>query len=431
MTLNILLLCNKPDTNKNANTIVEHIESFERYSKHKIFIYSNLGDIHTGFDISQFDAIIVHYSLCIYTNNYISKKTKKLISEFRGLKVLFIQDEYRKINTVIKEIQSMKFDVLFTCFPEGEMERVYTKEKLPDLSLYNNLTGYIPERLLDKKQLPELSQRPTLLGYRARKLPFWYGELAYEKWNIVEKWHEFVNEPLKVDISYDEKDRIYGKKWVEYLTRCKATLGVESGASVMDFTGDLEKKVEFYQLVNPHKTFRDVQQEFLKNYEGKYKLNQISPRCFEAIALKTVLVLYEGEYSGLLTPWRHYIPLKKDFSNVQKVVSLLKDDDYLQNMADCAYKEIALNKELNYETFIVRVDDILGNEFKIRRCVKATTPYLKEEYDQVIEKKSLYLRGVYLARRIAYSISRRVVKYVQLLLSKTIKFKRQILNHHL
>ena len=58
-------------------------------------------------------------------------------------------------------------------------------------------------------------------------------------------------------------------------------------------------------------------------------MNQISPRVFEAIALRTALVLFEGEYSGIIAPGVHYIPLKKNLSNLDDVLSLLGDDEYL------------------------------------------------------------------------------------------------------
>ena len=95
-------------------------------------------------------------------------------------------------------------------------------------------------------------------------------------------------------------------------------LGVESGASVFDFTGEIQSKVEQYEKENPGADFYEIRDKFFKKEDGKISLNQISPRCFEAAALKTLMILYEGEYSGILVPWRHYVPLKKDHSNIRK-----------------------------------------------------------------------------------------------------------------
>ncbi|QRN03379.1 hypothetical protein GH742_05590 [Legionella sp. MW5194] len=312
MKLNILFLCNRPLLGNDANTIVDHIDAFENYSSHKIWVHSGMGDISSKLDFNKFDAIIIHYSLCILNDHYLSKNAKKRIADYKGLKIIFVQDEYRQINTMRQELKSLNVDVLFSCFCEEEIKRIYPENELPRVSKYNNLTGYIPKRLLNYDNVKPIADRAIHVGYRGRRLPFWYGELGFEKWDIVEKWKKHtIHEKLNVDISYNESDRIYGENWIEFIGNCKATLGVESGASVMDFTGELEKKIEKYQFLHPRVTFHQVQAMFLKEHEGKFYLNQISPRCFEAIALKTALVLYEGNYSGILKPERHYIELKR------------------------------------------------------------------------------------------------------------------------
>jgi hypothetical protein len=399
MTLNILLLCNKPEVGLNANTIIDHLNAIEENSTFNIWTYSSLGDFSKKLDLSRFDLIIIHYSLSIIFDRYISKKAQEQIRAFTGLKVIFIQDEYSHINKMVSQLNYLNIDVLFTCFPESEMGKIYSKSDLPSTSLYNNLTGYVPQRLIEETNLPLTQERVLHVGYRGRKLPFWYGELAYEKWNIVEKWKAIVTrEDIKYDISYDEKDRIYGRDWLDFILSCKATLGVESGASVMDFTGALEQTIKLHELTNPRDDFYKVQHLFLKEHDGQYKLNQISPRCFEAIALKTVLVLYEGDYSGILIPGRHYIVLKKDYSNIDEVLTKLSDDEYLQNMAETAYREIALNPEYSYKGFISRVDEIINNEFITRGKIKTDNPYNQEQFDEAIKcesiKKKIYKFGL-------------------------------------
>ncbi|RUR11857.1 hypothetical protein [Legionella septentrionalis] len=383
MKLNILFLCDKPTGN--ANTILDHISAFETYSNHTIWTYSNLGDFSPKLQLARFDAIIVHYSLSLLYDHFISPAAKRQLREFSGLKVLFVQDEYRQINKLIEQIKLIEFDVLFTCFPEAEIEKIYSRAVLPNLLKYNNLTGYIPEKLAKLAEHKHMAEREIDVGYRGRKIPYWLGELAYEKWSIVEKWRQYAADTdLRVDISYKEEERIYGIDWINFLSSCKTTLGVESGASVMDFTGKLEKIIDFHQQNYPEDSFQEIQQMYLKEHEGKCKLNQISPRCFEAIALKTVLVLYEGEYSGILIPERHYIPLKKDFSNISAVIAKIKNIDYLQNMADTAFAEIAQNPKYSYKTFIHRVDEIISSAFAAKDKKKVAAAYTEKEFNEEI-----------------------------------------------
>lgn len=381
LSTNVLLLCNKPNVGNDANTIVDHIDAIEQYSSHRIWLCSNLGNLPARLDLEKFDVIIIHYSLCLLNNNYISYESKKRIRDYKGLKVVFVQDEYRQINKMNDELQFLDIDVLFTCFPESEINKIYTEKKLPNVSKYTNLTGYIPDRLIATNNQVPIKDRFIDVGYRGRKLSYWYGELAYEKWNIVDKWFEHVGQDvLKVDLSYNESDRIYGEHWNKFLSSCKTTLGVESGASVMDFTGELEQEIEIYQLMHPTEEFSSVQKKYLLQHEGKYKLNQISPRCFEAIALKTVLVLYEGEYSGILKPGHHYIMLKKDFSNIQEVIQCINNDAYLQEMADRAFEEVALNTEFSYRTFIKHVDEVISSELTQRKKAAVRIAYTEEQY---------------------------------------------------
>ncbi|RJT67827.1 glycosyltransferase family 1 protein [Legionella taurinensis] len=390
MKLNILLLCNKPPVGNDANTIIDHIDAFTDYSEHTIWLLSNLGDLSRKLDLQKFDAIIIHYSLCILNNNYLSQSAKTRLRNYQGLKIIFVQDEYRQINNMISQLQYLDVDVLFTCFPDGEIERIYKKSDLPKVSKYNNLTGYIPERLLQLGPQPPIKSRPVHAGYRARRLSAWFGELGYEKWNIAEKWQEHTRgKSIVSDVSYHERDRIYGKKWIEFLSRCKATLGVESGSSVMDFTGELEKEVEAYELTHPHASFQEIQQLYFREYEGLYRLNQISPRCFEAIALKTALILYEGDYSGVLVPNRHYIVLKKDFSNMDDVLAKLNDNDYLQAMVDRAYEEVARSGQYSYQSFIHYVDGVISNEFQQRNKRLAGNYYAIDEYRKDIRHVSI------------------------------------------
>ncbi|MBT8506740.1 hypothetical protein B1F79_04690 [Coxiella-like endosymbiont of Rhipicephalus sanguineus] len=88
--------------------------------------------------------------------------------------------------------------------------------------------------------------------------------------------------------------------------------------------GSLEKQFlelkSTYQLENendPEVAERIL--ELLESIGEKIDYNQISPRHFEAVATKTLQILYEGEYSNILKPWVHYVPLKKDYSNFDEV----------------------------------------------------------------------------------------------------------------
>lgn len=359
--MNVLLLCSVPPAS--AGTTHDHVDALRRHSAHRVMCFPYLGEgadrLPRDLELDRFDAIVIHYSVYLLADRHLGPADRERIAAFPGVKLLFLQDEYRQIDRVTALIAGLGIDVLFTCVPGPEVGKVYPPDRLPALTVISNLTGYVSAAQLGMR-VARIAQRPVDVGYRARVPPFWLGRLSAEKWQIATRFLEAVQGTgLKCDISQREEDRIYGKRWPQFVSSCKAMLGVESGASVFDFDGSIQRDVEAFMAENPQAGFEEVESRFLRAHEGRIRLNQISPRCFEAAALRTAMVLYEGEYSGILKPWRHYVPLCKDFSNIDEVVAAIKDERKLQEIADRAYEEIALNPQWSYEAFAGRFDAAL------------------------------------------------------------------------
>src|SRR5690606_4974674 len=64
-------------------------------------------------------------------------------------------------------------------------------------------------------------------------------------------------------------------------------------------------------------------------------------------------------YSGVLQADKHYIAIEDDFSNLDAVLETLKDDQYVQNMVDTAYKDIACNEAYTYKAFAEQLDRVI------------------------------------------------------------------------
>ncbi len=352
----ILILC---DFNrKSANTIIDHVTSFKRYSEHDVFYINPVGrNKPSWLNLNEFDAIIIHYSIYILGDNYINSSWRKAIALSPATKVQFIQDEYRTVNEIHDRLRTLKINILYTCFPEEEIEKVYPTKAFPGTRKINNLTGYVSEYFESKR--PDFhKRRSTDVGYRGRGEGLWWlGGLYQEKSFIGREFLRYAQEAgLRCDISSKEEDRIYGRKWIRFLQNCRCTLGTESGASVIDFTGEVEENVKRYCRSHPRATFEDVRNLFFKDLEGKIRMNQISPRAFEAIGCGCCQILFEGEYSKILKPDIHYIPLKKDFSNISEVLEKIKDDSLVEQIAQQAYEDIVANGRYSYRTFIEGVE---------------------------------------------------------------------------
>ena len=55
---------------------------------------------------------------------------------------------------------------------------------------------------------------------------------------------------------------------------------------------------------------------------------------------KTAQLLVEGRYSGVLDAGRHYLPIRRDFSNLDEVLEQARDHALLAELAESAYEEV-------------------------------------------------------------------------------------------
>lgn len=369
--LNVLLLCDRQD--EIAATVHQHIRALVDRSRHTVVPVAMLGDLPAGLALDRFDVIAVHYTLAAAWDGHLSRQARADIGAARAVKALFIQDEHRNVDRTIAILKTLGLDVLFTCVPAPEIEKVYPEATLPGVAKVNVLTGYVDEALT-RRAAPPLGARAIDVGYRARKLSPWLGQLGQEKWRIGVRFaDDAARYGLICDTAHREEERLYGEAWLDFVTGCKAVLGTESGASVFDMTGALEAAVEADVLREPDVDFETLRARHFKHLDGIIHNNQISPRCFEAAALRTLMILYEGDYSGRLQPWRHYVPLAKDHSNMDDVVAVLRDDARAQAIVDRAYHEVALAPENSFDA-LAAVFDRAIEDAAARRGNVATPP---------------------------------------------------------
>jgi len=352
--MNILYLYNSTQT-YTAN-VFEHISGFQKYSRHRSFFAHQDQYSKQHVDFSIFDAVVIHYTIRLPFDQIAAQNVASL-SEYKGIKALFIQDEYDHPHRVWDWIRRLGIQLVFTVVPQDGISRIYPPQEFPGVRFVSVLTGYVPEDLpLDSYQPP--SQRQLIVGYRGRPLPIRYGDLGREKVGIgmlVANYCE--SEEITHDIEWTEEARIYGPKWYEFMSSCRSMLGSESGSNVFDWDGTLAAKIQDFRARNPHASDDDVYAALLQSLEVPGLMNQVSPRIFEAIASRTVLVLFEGGYSGVVTPGLHFIPLKKDGSNLEEVFRLLADGRHVNAMAERAYKDIIASGKYSYQSFVRMVDE--------------------------------------------------------------------------
>lgn len=363
--MKVLILYNESQTY--TETVFEHLDAFRKFSKNKFryLHYENL--VKEKNSLKYFESIILHYSVRLPMDQ-VSEGMADILSEFKGSKCLFIQDEYDNVSRTKYWIKRINFNLVFTVVPRNSIEIVYPKNEFPNVNFVNNLTGYAPENLkslFEKKILPP-SRRNINIGYRGRRLPIRYGDLARDKFKIgisVKRYCQLNN--VAHDIEWDEQCRIYGNKWYEFIANCKAMLGTESGSNIFDWDGCLNEDIKKFHESSPSISDEELYDNYIKPLERPGLMNQISPRIFEMAAAGTIMVLYEGEYSNVIYPNRHFLPLKKDLSNLPQIIALLRDDDFIDEMSVRVKKEIIDFGGYGYQQFVEMVDQELSlNTFK-------------------------------------------------------------------
>ena len=143
------------------------------------------------------------------------------------------------------------------------------------------------------------------------------------------------------DIAMDEESRIYGPAWFDFIGNCRAMLGSESGSNVFDFDGTIAATYNKMTEANggrapSYEEFRP----FVEKRDNEISMGQISPRVFECALMRTPMILFRGRYSDALNPDEHYIPLEKDFSNIDTVLEKLNDIAALESMTERAYRHL-------------------------------------------------------------------------------------------
>src|SRR5262249_22734605 len=104
-------------------------------------------------------------------------------------------------------------------------------------------------------------------------------------------------------------------------------------------------------------------------------------RLFEAASVSTALIMFPGDYSGVVEPHTHYLPLERDFSNLEEIGSKLRDTASLTAVVDRAYDHGIGSGPLSLRAFGPRALDALVDE-----RARAVSPPRKPRFDQALRR---------------------------------------------
>jgi hypothetical protein len=198
-----------------------------------------------------------------------------------------------------------------------------------------------------------LAERSIDLGQRVRDMPPHLGRLAQAKARQAVVMADAARAVgFIVDVSTKVEDSFIGTAWFDFLSSCKFTVGMKGGASLHDPRGLIHTKVQSYRVRHPDATFDEIEQHCFKGKDMKHEFTAISPRLFESAMAGTCQILQREDYLGVLEPWRDYIPLESDYSNMSEVLLAMKDLDKCQLIVENAKKALIDSKFFDYSRLV-------------------------------------------------------------------------------
>lgn len=268
------------------------------------------------------------------------------------------QDEFIHTDKLCELLTLTGTNVVLSCAGAEAWPIIYG-DLAKRLEFRQVLTGYLDEQTVATAEAAHrpLSDRDKWIGYRAWRAADWLGRLGTLKVRVGEVFADAAHErELTVDISLDSVDTIAGNDWLKWLAGCRAVVGVEGGASVLDRDGSLKATVEAYRASFPKASFDDVEAACFPGRDGELPLRALSPRHLEAAATRTVQVLVEGDYNGILQADVHYIPVREDFSDIDAAFDRLADDSVVTKMLDRAWDDLVASERYSFAGFVAGIE---------------------------------------------------------------------------
>jgi hypothetical protein len=349
----LLVLYNRPPF-PGAPDILDSVRAFRLYSEFPVSLVNTWFGPHPGLEDRRWRVIVLHYTLFYDGLAPFEPVIDYLRSRPADCVVALFQDEQAHGLERARTCEEAGVDLVYTI-----LQPPYSHEIWGGLAgsprVVTYIPGYVSERL---RRAGRIYSRPdrlrtTDVGYRGRRNPPEWGPAAAEKYDIAVGFESgAASSGLRLDIETSEGSRFYGSAWYRFLGRCRGTLGVEGGASALDLAGELDRSA--HSVSDRTSAARAAAGARVVGRPVPYRA--VSPRHFEAAALGSCQILFEGEYSGCFEPDVHYLPLRKDFSNLDDVIERFKDRSVRRELVRRARADVIDSGELSYERFVRGVD---------------------------------------------------------------------------
>ncbi len=338
-------------------TTIDHVYCYPQYKPGNLYAYHHIyAPLSEEIRSFPFDAIIINYCFLYQrvTSLYEELKTNRydFIAKTAARKIAISQDEITHNEVLDEWLDYMDVDVIFT--PVSKNLDVLFPICSSRVKIKHAFAGYSQTRDVSRLDLfnRPFRERSIDLGTRVRITPPHYGRSGILKGRAAEKLRDAAREAgFITDISTKPEDAFIGDDWFRFLGSCRFTLVARGGASVCDPRGEIKRRVEEFLKLQPDAAFEAVEAACFAG-QDRYDFTAVTPRLFEAAALRTGLILLEDDYVAGLEPYKHYIPLKADFSNLDEVFGLMRDDARAEAMIEAAFQHLVASGVFSYSSFV-------------------------------------------------------------------------------
>jgi hypothetical protein len=124
-------------------------------------------------------------------------------------------------------------------------------------------------------------------------------------------------------------------------------------------------------VTHPGVSFDEVRARFFAEVDGAIAIETISPRLFEAAALRCAMINLEGRYAGLIEPDVHYVQVARDYGNADAVADRIRDRAFCRQLTDAAHRDLIASDRYSYRTFARTFDQQLSRHVRERRSTVA------------------------------------------------------------
>mgnify|MGYP003393234436 CR=1 FL=1 len=373
----ILVLYHAWGTFPLRDTIRSHLYCWKHYSKYRC-IYINIAFGFPWWILQRVDIVYVVYHTTLLSLRWLPTLFEHRSALCRPLanitvpKIAIPQDEFLHTDLLGRFLADQQITHLYTCASENDWKNIYERHlDFSKVAVKTVLTGYLDEGTVMRIDAIKLQRRVRScdIGYRAWRAASWLGQHGQHKVRAGSVICEAAKRRgFRVDCSLREEDVLVGDDWFKFLLNCRATVGAPGGASVLDRDGSVKASVEAYEHAHPEATFEEIRKECFPGRDGELDLACISPRHLEACLTETCQILIEGNYNGVLHPWRHYIPVQPDYRDVEAALEALADERIVDRIVKTAYEDIVASKRWTYESFVGEIErDVFGVSFEISR----------------------------------------------------------------